>query len=337
MTIFHALARMGVEALVIVSPKEPIISVGYFQDTKAEVDLDYIEKKKLGIMRREVGGGATYLDHNQVFYQLIWNRNNKRFPKRIEEIFELLSIPACQTYEEFGIKARFRPTNDIVTEAGKKIAGEGGGDIGDSMVFVGGILMDFDYETMTNVLKVPEEKFRDKIYKSMRENLTTMKRELGSIPPRKDIVQVLIESFERITGHLEQAELTPELLKKMAEVESYLTSEEVLFKKTPRVYEGVKIREGVEIRFGIHKAKGGLIRACEEIAEKKIETVSLSGDFNLFPKEGLERIERAIEKKDLDAEVIKKAVAETYERERIESPGVGPDDIAKVTTEAKSP
>jgi len=335
MTIFHALARMEVEALVVVSPEAPIVSVGYFQDTMSEVDLDYIRKRDLGIMRREVGGGATYLDQNQVFYQLIWNRNNKRFPRKVEEIFQLLSVPPCQTYEKFGIKAKFRPTNDIVTDEGKKIAGEGGGDIQNSMVFVGGILMDFDYETMTRILKVPEEKFRDKIYKSMRENLTTIRQELGEIPARNEIVQVLIESFERLTGRLEPVEITSELLKKMEEVERYLSSEEMLFKKTPRVYEGVKIREGVEIRFGIHKAKGGLIRVCEEVAEKRIETVSLSGDFNLFPKHGLEKIEHSIEKKRLDPEEIKDAVAKTYEKEGIESPGVGPEDITKVTTEAK--
>lgn len=335
MTIFHALARMGIEALVVVSPEVPLISVGYFQDTKAEVNLEFIRKKKLDIMRREVGGGATYLDRNQIFYQLIWNRNNKKFPRKVEEIFEILSIPACQTYGKFGIKARFRPTNDIVTEAGRKIAGEGGGDISNSMVFVGGILTDFDYKTMTHVLKVPDEKFRDKIYKSMTENLTTVRRELGSIPPRQDIVNVLVESFEKLTGHLETAEITPELLGEMEKVEKYLSSNEILFKKTPRVYGGVKIREGVEIRFGIHKAKGGLIRACEEVAEKRIETVSLSGDFNLFPKKSLESIEQAVEKKKLDAEEIKEAVEQTYEKEEIESPGVGPDDIAKVTTEAK--
>jgi len=32
MLIFHALARMGLEALVIVSPKTPLVSIGYFQD-----------------------------------------------------------------------------------------------------------------------------------------------------------------------------------------------------------------------------------------------------------------------------------------------------------------
>ena len=41
MLIFHALARMGIEALVLVSPKIPLVSIGYFQDAPQEVDLKY--------------------------------------------------------------------------------------------------------------------------------------------------------------------------------------------------------------------------------------------------------------------------------------------------------
>ena len=55
MLIFHALARMGIEALDIVSPTTPFLSIGYFQDVKQEVDLEYCKKEGLPIIRREVG------------------------------------------------------------------------------------------------------------------------------------------------------------------------------------------------------------------------------------------------------------------------------------------
>jgi len=41
MVIFHVLARIGYEGLVVVSPKEPLASVGYFQDAAREIDLDF--------------------------------------------------------------------------------------------------------------------------------------------------------------------------------------------------------------------------------------------------------------------------------------------------------
>src|SRR4030042_1232266 len=336
MLIFHALARIEFEGLVIVSPSVPLASAGYFQDVQKEIDLDYCKNAGISVMRREVGGGATYLDGNQIFYQMIWSRNNPIFPANIKGIFEILSQPACETYGKFGIKTFFRAETDIVTDKGKKIAGEGGGDIGNSMVFVGGILLDFDYKTMSKVLKVPDEKFRDKIYKTMEENLTTMKRELGEIPPREEIKRVLIENFEKLTGRLEEITIDNMTLQKIRELEKEFMSHKFLFKKTPRIPEGVKIKEGIDILYGLYKSKGGLIRTAEEVKNKKIlKDIVVSGDFNLFPKHGLHEIEKTLKNEDFSRDTIKQAIEQAYEKHKIESPGVEPEDITKTIVEAK--
>jgi lipoate-protein ligase A len=329
MLIFHALARMGIEALVIVSPKVPLVSIGYFQDATQEVDLQYCRESKIHFMRREVGGGATYLDENQIFYQLIWNRDNSKFPKAIDEIYPWFTQAPIETYRKFGIQAEFRAVNDIITKEGRKIAGEGGGNIGDCMVFVGGILLDFDYQAMSRILKVPDEKFRDKVYKTMEENLTTMKRELGIVPQREEIISVLKERFEKKVGKLEEASLTPEIIEKMNQLESWMTSEEFLLKKTPRVPAGVKIREGVEVLYGLHKAKGGLIKTAEEISEGRLEDINISGDFTFYPKENLDGLEESLEKAPLKKEKLIERVETFYEKKKVESPGVDSKDFAE--------
>jgi lipoate-protein ligase A len=318
---------MGIEALVIVSPKIPLVSIGYFQDADQEVDLQYCRESKIPFMRREVGGGATYLDENQIFYQLIWKKNNPKFPRAIDEIYPWFSQAPVETYRAFGIEAEFQAFNYIVIKMGRKIAGEGGGNIGDCMVFVGGILLDFDYQTMSRILKVPDEKFRDKVYKTMEENLTTVKRELGIIPRREEIISVLKERFEKRLGKLSEASLTSEIIKKMNQMESWMTSEEFLLKKTPRIPNGVKIREGVEVLYGLHKARGGLIRSAEEISENRIEDITISGDFTLYPKESLDGLEGALEKVPLEEDRIIERVETFYKKEEVESPGVESKDI----------
>jgi lipoate-protein ligase A len=328
MLIFHALARMEIEALVIVSPKIPLVSIGYFQDAEQEVDLPYCRDSKIPFMRREVGGGATYLDENQIFYQLIWKKDNPKFPKAIHDIYPWFSEAPVETYRTFGIQAEFRAINDIITSSARKIAGEGGGNIGDCMVFVGGILLDFDYQAMSRILKVPDEKFRDKVYKTMEENLTTMKRELGVIPSREEVVSVLKEKFEKRVGKFTPASLNSEILEKMKQIESWMTSEEFLLKKTPRVPGGVKIKEGVEVLYGLHKAKGGLIRTAEEISEGRIEDISISGDFTFYPKERLDGLEGSLEKVPLEEDQIIERVEAYYEEKGIESPGVESKDFA---------
>lgn len=329
MLIFHLLARMGVEALVLVSPKIPLASIGYFQNAEEEMDLRFCKKTNIPVMRREVGGGATYLDENQIFHQVIIRRDNPIFSRNISENYERFSLPVIETYREFGIETGFHPVNDILTKEGRKIDGEGSGDIGDCFVWVGGILLDFDYQVMSRVLKVPEEKFRDKIYKSMKENLTTMKKELGQIPSREEIKSVLIEKFEKIFGKLEPANLTSTMIREMEKLEKEFTSPAFLFKKTPRISKGVKIREGVEVIYGIHKAKGGLIRAAQEVEKEIINEISLSGDFTFYPKDYLEGLEGKLKGNVREKSLLNSKIEEFYDKEKVQSPGVESEDFLK--------
>jgi lipoate-protein ligase A len=329
MLIFHALARMGVEALDVVSPGTPFISVGYFQDTRQEVDLEYCQRQKLPIIRREVGGGTVYLDRNQIFYHVVWNRNNRRFPRRIAEVYESLSVAPVETYREFGINVEFREVNDIVTAEGRKIAGLGGSDIADSMVFVGSIILDFDYDKMVNAIKVPDEKFRDKVFKTMRENVTTMKRELGIIPPRAEIIRVLKEKFEGVLGKLEPVELNDDIVRKMTELASWFNSPEFLFQKTPRIPKGVKIKEGIEILYGMYKAKGGLIKTTQHVEKRRLRDISISGDFTLYPKKELSTLEDTLKETERERKTLTSKIEAFYERTGVQTPGVEPEDLTK--------
>ena len=335
MLIFHALARMGIEAIDIVWPREPFISIGYFQDAEKEVDFNYCKNAGLPIQRREVGGGTVYLDRNQIFYHVVWNKNNPNFPKRIKDIYEYLSIPPIETYEEFGIKTKFREVNDIVTSKGRKIAGLGGADIEDSMAFVGSIILNFDYDKMTHAIKVPDEKFRDKIYKTMEENVTNMKRELGKIPPRQEIRKVLIKRYEKLLGKLKPVKLNDEIIRKMTELAIWFNSPEFLYKKTPRIPEGVKIKEGIEILYGMYKAKGGLIRTAQEVENRQLKDIGISGDFTLYPKKELQGLENKLKDTEREEKNLTSKIKEFYEETEVQTPGVNSEDFTKAIIKTK--
>lgn len=117
-------------------------------------------------MRREIGGGTTFLDENQIFFQLVMRRDNPAFRRKIAALYELVAGPCVDAYRDLGVDAVFRPLNDVITRDGRKVSGLGGADIGECMVFVGNIILDFDYKPMANILKVPSEEFRDKVHKS---------------------------------------------------------------------------------------------------------------------------------------------------------------------------
>ena len=68
--IYHAMPGAQEEGLILLAPAEPYVCIGYHQDARQEVDLDVCRERQIPVFRREVGGGAVYLDGNQLFYQL---------------------------------------------------------------------------------------------------------------------------------------------------------------------------------------------------------------------------------------------------------------------------
>ena len=335
MLIFHTLARMGIEAIDIVWPQMPFISIGYFQDAKKEVDIEYCKKEGLPIFRREVGGGTVYLDRNQIFYHVIWNKDNPNFPKKIKDIYEYLSVPPIETYEEFGIDTKFREVNDIVTSKGQKIAGLGGADIENSMAFVGSIIRDFYYNVMAHAIKVPDEKFRDKVYKSMEENVTSMKKEIGKAPSHEEIKKVLIKKYEKLFGKLKPLNLSEEIIKKMTELAKWFNSSEFFYRKTPRIPHGVKIKEGIEILYSTYKAQGGIVHTAQEVKNTKLKDIGISGDFTLYPKKELENLEYTLRNTEREKSELTSKIEEFYEETDVQTPGVKAKDFTKAIMEAK--
>ena len=115
----------------------------------------------------------------------------------------------------------------------------------------------------------------------------------------------------------------------MEKLEKEFTSPAFLFKKTPRIPKGVKIREGVEIIYGIHKAKGGLIRAIQEVKKERIKEISLSGDFTLYPKDCLEELEGKLKREIRKKSWLNSKIDEFYDQEKVQSPGINSEDFLK--------
>ena len=68
----YAMADTERDTVILVSPADPYVCVGFHQDIDKEVDRDFCRTRDLPIFRREVGGGAVYLDGNQIFVQWIF-------------------------------------------------------------------------------------------------------------------------------------------------------------------------------------------------------------------------------------------------------------------------
>ena len=326
--IYHALPRLNMEGLVLLAPAEPYVCIGYHQDALLEVDLDYCREHDIPVFRREVGGGATFLDGRQLFFQLVIHKDNPLIPATKEECYRRFLEPVAQTYRDLGVQARYRPVNDIITAEGRKISGSGAAEIGEFFVMVGNLIQNFDYETMVRVLRVPDEKFRDKVHKSLYENLSTLRREVEREPSWQEMIDALVRNFDAVIGPLTPATLPPKVKDQVAELIATHTTEEWLLKPGKRFQEKrqVKIATGVEIVQRAHKAPGGLIRATAEVRNGVLESVGFSGDFFLYPEDKVAELEEHLTGVRLaDAE---REIAAFYQAHQIESPGVTPRDLA---------
>jgi len=327
--LYHALPRLGREGLILLSPGSPYVCTGYFQDVEQEVEVELCRQLGIPIFRREVGGGAVYLDGEQLFYQLILHRDNPLVPAGWEAFYRRFLQAPIEAYRALGIPAEYRPVNDILAGT-RKISGNGAGEIGDYYVLVGNLIADFDYQMMARVLRVPDEKFRDKVYHTLKDNLSTVKREVGSLPPREELWDLLAAHFQAILGPLPvETAVDAEWRAQVDALAETLLSEEWTFRRNrQRQSRAVTIRSGVQVRQKMYKAPGGLIRATVEVQDGVLAAVALSGDFFFYPAERLSDLESALVGRRLDE--AEAAIGRFYEQHAIASPGVSPADLARV-------
>jgi len=330
--IYHALAKLGREALCLVSPSAPYVCIGFHQEVAQEVDLDFCQANNIPVFRREVGGGAVYLDGNQLFFQLILQRDNPIAPRRMDAFYKKFLQPIIEVHHRIGIQAEYKPINDLVVET-RKISGTGAGEIGDCIVFVGNLILDFDYATMSRVLKIPDEKFRNKVKKTIEENLSTIQRELGVSESgqwdERTLNHMMAQEFEKVIGPLTPNDKNAALDDKMQELQASMINDSWLFRKGKQVSgRVVKVRSGLEIMQRMHKATGGLIRAEFALEDGHFKEVSISGDFFCVPLAAVQNLESRLTGKPITE--VKDVLDAFYDNETFEIPGITPDDWLNV-------
>jgi len=335
-SLYHAAAYLGREALFILRPSTPYVCIGNHQDAEQEIDLAFAEANNIPVIRREVGGGAVYLDGEQLFYQLILKSDRFGIAMNKAEFYRQYLQPVIETYRAFGVNAEYKPINDIIAN-GRKVSGNGAAEIEGMWILVGNFIMDFNYEMMSKTLRVPDEKFRDKVYKTLQENLSTMKRETGTIPSTEALMLDLVKRYEPLLGEMEIVrEVDEELLKKADELLAVMHTHEWLHSndsRRPRA-DQVKIREGVYVVQNMLKAPGGLIRVTAVNEDGILKDVHLSGDFFFYPAESLPALEKSLHGVAADLATVAQFIENFYAQNKIESPGVQPMDIAKILVPA---
>jgi lipoate-protein ligase A len=326
--IYHAVAEVfgstTPDTILLVRPREPYLCLGYHQDPTRELDLAAVARRGLPLLRREVGGGAVYLDAGQVFLQ--WVMAPSHLPYALGERYRVFAEPIVATYRRFGIPAELRPVNDIHVR-GRKIGGCGAARIGGAEVVVSSFIVRIDVSVLVETLRVDSAKMRDKVYQQMSEYVTSIEREAGDPPLLGELVGAYREEVQRVLGRrLVDGELTAEEHEALTRVSSRLADPAWVEGGGGRRVLGVKVHEGRAVQARSHKAAGGLVRWVVVVEDGRLVDATLEGDFTIEPASAAEALADAVVGKPIeDAPALVRALA----RELVaQAPGVEPEDLA---------
>ena len=175
--------------------KPSAVSIGFFQSVKEEVDTNRCKSLGVDLVRRITGGGAVYHDYNgEVTYSLIVDEEDHRIPSKISDCYQVLCGALVAGLGRLGLSGEFHPINDILVN-GKKISGNAQTRRMGVVLQHGTVLVEANLRRMFSLLKVGEEKIRDKMIAAAEERVTSIKRELGSGVAFEAVADALMNGF----------------------------------------------------------------------------------------------------------------------------------------------
>lgn len=275
----------------------PCALLGFHQSAEQELRVDYCQQNNIDIQRRITGGGAIYFDETQIGWELYLDKKALGTAD-MSSIAKKICEAAAEGMSKLGVNAKFRPRNDIEVD-GRKISGTGGAFDGDSILYQGTLLVDFDVERMLRVLRIPAEKLSDKAIESARERVVNLKDLLGEAPSmatvKKHIADAFAKAFEVLFEEANELNVDEQALYKdnLAEIDS-----------PEWVYQHNQPTETGPITQSIYKCDGGLIRASIAFDRQRniIKQVWLTGDFFVNPRRIVNDLEASL--KDVPAEQL---------------------------------
>lgn len=279
--------------------------VGFFQNVENEIRESFCTQEGIEINRRITGGGALYWGVKDIGWEIFASAD--RFAAKIskfEDYYELFCGAAARGINMFGLKADFRPRNDIEID-GKKISGSGGTSIRDCFMFQGTLLVDINLEIMLRALRIPVEKLKYKEINSLKDRVTWLARELDYCPAREEIIKNLLEGFSQSLG-------VEYYFDELSEIEKEIFRRKMdHFKSKNHIYR-IKGKKSVSIIKSTGKTESGVIRCNAAIDTKRkiLKSVNFTGDFFIYPGRAVFDVESVLKNISIGSGDNKKSAGE---------------------------
>ena len=172
----------------------PAISIGYFQSLNDEIDIGACERCGVDYVRRITGGGAVF-HQKELTYSIVVPESHPEIPKHILNSYGRICGAVMRGLSRLGIESQYAPINDIVS-GGRKISGNAQTRKFETVLQHGTVLMDVDVDTMFSLLKVPNEKIKDKMITDVKQRVTSINHVLGTPIGFDQVASAMKQGFE---------------------------------------------------------------------------------------------------------------------------------------------
>lgn len=239
----------------------PSVIMGLNQEVNTEVNLDYLEKNHISLVRRVTGGGAVYHDLGNVNYTIVGRSED------LERDYPEYTRYMVQALRTLGVPATLSGRNDILVE-GKKVSGYAKRVWKDRLMVHGTLMFNVDLEVLTQALCPPATKLKSKGIASVRGRVTNLCEYLSEIP---DVSMFILRLEEILSNHYTDQEypLSPADLARIQQLADDKFSQwEWIYGRSPRATLNHSAR-----------LKCGTVEVYLTLHENRIKSCRFGGDF----------------------------------------------------------
>lgn len=183
------------------------VVIGSFQSVRNEVDAQAAAEHGIKVVRRISGGGAMFMEAGNCITYSLYLPSSLVDGMSFADSYPFLDAWVMEALASVGVRAHYKPLNDIATDSGK-IGGAA------QKRLAGGVVLhhvtmsyDIDADKMLQVLRIGREKISDKGITSAAKRVDPLKSQAKM--SRAEIISAMADTFARrysaIPGRLDAA------------------------------------------------------------------------------------------------------------------------------------
>ena len=348
---FENQARMGVLVRSALTDARPTfqtsiwgathLNVGWFDDVDATTDLEACARLGVQVIRRPLaGGGTAFYDKDcSVMWGLL--RPSEGHGDLDAELARFQPI-MLDALARLGLgEVRFAGSADLRWKNDRKLGGMSANEFG-PITSVGGFLnlAAPDVELYLRIARVPDEKFRDKAVKDLREYLCTAEEVAGRKITYEEFRDALLAAVRDAGIVVESEELIEAERAALAKASRRSAGDDAVRRVSSERFRDEHTARGLRVGFGNHKGRK-LCRAGVALDDGTIVAAMAAGDMHVSPPDTMDRVAAAVVGLDAnDTDGLHSRIASVLEADDVHQAdatmGVTTDDLQRAFERAVS-